>query len=999
LPKNAQPTPSARPPIRVFFSYSHQDDEHRIRLEKALKILERQRLIDTWSDRKLLGGDRWEEGIERELEQADLILFLVSDDFIASEFIWGKEMKRALERAEAGEARVVPVIVRPCDWHSAPFGKLQAVPKDGVAVTHSSWGSEDEAWTDVAERLRQVVEEMAQRPLHETGGLGRPAVSGTPTGSPDPTRYLEALERRNSYVEIRGMGAQVAERLPLDRVYTRLRVTGAGPAGRGEDHDPTPERFLHDRHLELPDVLRRSRHAVLVGDPGSGKTTFLRYAARVLARSLLADDPAPANRELGIDAASAGEIPFPILVRLSRFAEYLREHPDGSCPEDAPEHLLRYLDFDLKGRNLGLPADDLRRRVTAGGCFLLLDGLDEVPGPLRSRVGTIVDELVATAPANPGNRHLITCRTRAYRGLAQLGGLPAYPLATFEADQVAAFVRGWSRALFQVRGQGKASDARADAERYEEELLGAIRSHENVGPMTESPLMLTMLAVVHWNQKKLPERRNELYDEAVTYLLESRKDHSAFPTPLRREALQALALAMFTDDEGVQRSFGLSEAARAVAPVLQVPDDEARAFLDEEALQSGLLVTRTEGEVEFWHLAFQEYLAALELSTSGEHWGVLSRDGRLHDDRWSEVVLLVAGCLRRLGGLRAAKRFIEKILATGTDRVSRARAVGLVGRVLGDVKPYGGDPSAGTGYAAALQETLAIFEPPGEGEEVVEERVRVEVGEALGSAGDPRLADPGANWATIPGGTFWMGAQGVDPEAPGYDPEAYEDESPVRRVTVSPFVIGRYPVTVEEFRRFVEAGDEGYLNPSCWGPKGWAWREKEDLLAPDSWNGQLRHSNRPVTGVSWYEVDAYCRWAGGRLPTEAEWELAARGEEGRRYPWGEQKLDDRRANFDMSVGAPTPVGIYPLGATPAPEGAHDLAGNVWEWCNDWFGEYPPADAKNPKGPKDGASRVLRGGSFVGYPGYLRAAYRYDLHPGRRVDHVGFRVLVASSGGL
>ncbi len=96
-----------RQPVRVFFSYSHQDDEHRIRLEKALKLMERQGLIDTWTDRKLLPGDRWEEGIEQELERADLILFLVSDDFIASDFIWSREMTRALERENHGEARVV----------------------------------------------------------------------------------------------------------------------------------------------------------------------------------------------------------------------------------------------------------------------------------------------------------------------------------------------------------------------------------------------------------------------------------------------------------------------------------------------------------------------------------------------------------------------------------------------------------------------------------------------------------------------------------------------------------------------------------------------------------------------------------------------------------------------------------------------------------------------------------------------------------------------------
>ena len=749
--------------------------------------------------------------------------------------------------------------------------------------------------------------------------------------------------------------------------------------------------------MELPDVLRRSRHAVHIGDPGSGKTTFLRFAALMLARSLLRKSPDLAARELGIEEAG---VPFPILVRLTKLAEFLSDHPDGSYPRDASEHFLRYLDFYQRGRSFDLPGDDLRQRVAAGGCFLLLDGLDEVPGVLRPRVAAIVDELVASGR---GNRHLVTCRTRAYKELTRLGTVPGYPLAPFDSDQVAAFVKGWSQALYSVRGQtgeggaGSRRVAQEEAERYEKQLLGAIRAHGDVGRLTESPLMLTMLAVVHWNQTKLPERRNELYEEAVKYLLESREEHSRFPAALRREALQALALAMFLDEEGVQRSLGLSEAAGAVAPVLEVDAEEARRFLDKESVHSGLLVSRTDGEVEFWHLTFQEYLAALELRTDG-YWDVLSTAERLYDDRWSEVVLLLAGCLRRLDGVRAGKKLVERILATGTDLPSKARAVGLIGRVLVDILPYGGDPAKNTGYEDALHATLPIFEPDGEwAGERVEESVRIEVGEALGAAGDPRLAQPEKNRVEIPGGTFRMGAQRKDSKATGYDKEAFDDESPVRRVTVSPFLLGRYPVTVQEYRAFVEVGEKGYLDPSCWDPEGWAWRSKQGYVAPGVWETQREHRNRPVIWVSWYEADAYCRWAGGRLPTEAEWEYAARGEEGRRYPWGPEKPDDQRASFGWRFGRPSPVGIYPLGATP--EGLRDLAGNVWEWCADRYRDYPSKDARAPTGPKSGSSRVLRGGAFNGYPWYLRAACRYHGRPERRFDGYGFRVVWSLSGGL
>jgi len=247
-------------------------------------------------------------------------------------------------------------------------------------------------------------------------------------------------------------------------------------------------------------------------------------------------------------------------------------------------------------------------------------------------------------------------------------------------------------------------------------------------------------------------------------------------------------------------------------------------------------------------------------------------------------------------------------------------------------------------------------------------------------------------WVVIPEGSFLMGAQKDDPEAPGYDPGADDDESPVRRVTVKPFVIARHPVTNGEYAAFVQA--TGKEPPEHWEggkiPEG-----KED---------------HPVVHVSWKDAVAFCEWAsqrmskGGeqreiRLPTEAEWEYAARGSEGRKYPWPEERGEpsDRLANFGRNVDDTTPVGAYPEGATP--EGVHDLAGNVWEWCRDWYGEYPPDDEENPKGPKDGASRVLRGGSFFRNPWFLRAAYRLDFPPEFRDLDVGFRVLVASSGGL
>jgi hypothetical protein len=139
----------------VFFSYSHKDETLRNQLETHLAMLKRQGVISAWYDRRLVAGDEIDQGIKQELDRADIILLLVSADFLASEYCYGVEMRRALERHDQGEARVIPIILRPCDWHHAPFGKLLASPTDGLPVT--KWTDPDDAFLDIANAIRTTA--------------------------------------------------------------------------------------------------------------------------------------------------------------------------------------------------------------------------------------------------------------------------------------------------------------------------------------------------------------------------------------------------------------------------------------------------------------------------------------------------------------------------------------------------------------------------------------------------------------------------------------------------------------------------------------------------------------------------------------------------------------------------------------------------------------------------------------------------------------------------
>jgi hypothetical protein len=161
LEKPKVPTPQPPQAIRVFCSYAHEDEAFRKKLETHLSLLKRQGFIEIWHDRRIGAGQEWKNAIDNNLETADLILFLVSADFLASDYCMDVEMERALARHNRREARTIPVIIRHVDWATAPFAKLQALPQDGKPV--NKWNDSDEAWEDFAKGIRLVVEELRKR--------------------------------------------------------------------------------------------------------------------------------------------------------------------------------------------------------------------------------------------------------------------------------------------------------------------------------------------------------------------------------------------------------------------------------------------------------------------------------------------------------------------------------------------------------------------------------------------------------------------------------------------------------------------------------------------------------------------------------------------------------------------------------------------------------------------------------------------------------------------
>jgi gamma-glutamyl hercynylcysteine S-oxide synthase len=252
----------------------------------------------------------------------------------------------------------------------------------------------------------------------------------------------------------------------------------------------------------------------------------------------------------------------------------------------------------------------------------------------------------------------------------------------------------------------------------------------------------------------------------------------------------------------------------------------------------------------------------------------------------------------------------------------------------------------------------------------------------------------------VAGGPFEMGSYGY--------PFAYDNEGPPRSVELADFRIDRYPVTNAAYREFIEAG--GYNVRSLWSDAGWEWKEKNNIERPlywsrgadDDWRERsmfeetalrLRH---PVTGVSWHEASAYARFAGKRLPTEAEWEKAASWDaerkKKRRFSWGDEQPAPDRANCCFRNWGTTPVEAFPAGQSAY--GCFDMTGNAWEWTADTFAAYPGFEAfPYPEYSElwfDEDHRVLKGGSWATEEPLLRCSFRNFWRPGFRIAFAGFR---------
>ncbi len=397
---------------------------------------------------------------------------------------------------------------------------------------------------------------------------------------------------------------------------------------------------------------------------------------------------------------------------------------------------------------------------------------------------------------------------------------------------------------------------------------------------------------------------------------------------------------------------------------------------------------------------------------------------RQEPNRWREVVLL-AGAKAARGHVSSIWGLTEALccqnIADAEHPTEEAWGALLAGQALTDViEPAKlvqptllANQQKVKRLRAWLIAILTAQQPPEKPFPAVE---RALAGNILAQLGDPRPGIerqqdglPDIEWCEVTEGEFTMGSE--LPE----DNDILSAAKPEHHVTLSAYQLSRYPVTNVQYQVFVEDG--GYSQQTHWTDKGWQWKEKKLISGPKMYGREFNLANHPVVGVSWYEATAFCRWLTVKLretgklspqqkihlPTEAEWEKAARGTDGRVYPWGNMDITPEHANYaDTGLGATSTVGCFPHSASPY--GGEEMMGNVWEWCLDWCGiddNFKIATDTYQEGIVDpvsrsGSGRVMRGGGWNRNAGYCRAAYRYDLAPDYRIGSVGFRLVRALS---
>ena len=811
-------------------------------------------------------------------------------------------------------------------------------------------------------------------------------------------KYLAALARDHQRLKLIGFTDRVHPPLLKD-VYVSLRMSAA--------HNQESRRFNWQQMFALG-----NKQIVVLGQPGSGKSTLMDYLALIFSRQVPNTLPEQLDK------------PLPLFVRLRDIGK------EGKT-------LLDLLNKPDCLTNIDTPRRFFEKRLEEGKCLILLDGLDEVLDEVaHAEVVRSIQQLIGEFP---NNWYVVTCRVAGWKN--QLPNFHALEVQPFDSNDIQQFIAAWYREVVRVRAlnalgpeaseeekeetlQRAAANARTEAA----SLFEALKRKPGLLRIAQTPLILSLITLVYYaDQAKLPDGRANLYKRCLDILLEQwdweDKKLAVQGAPRLVDKLAAMKeIALHYLEHGLL-DMDRAGLEALVAPLLREMQTELEAgeLIDHIVNRSGILQEKSIGQYGFAHRALQDYLSAAAINDKQHDQLLLEHVD--DEEAWWEVILIATAIVPK----QRAERLVEALYEYSQTNINSLIVAGLA--LSEDVLL---SPQLRADIITRLKDTLNGVEDTGqfqrlynalsaadnrEAEQWIQEalvttdkdrldRVLVFITEQSISDNSSSLfpvlvrlareteeasiqtraimaisqcdieADASlltflrearkseaysvrraATWAycelgrygelglvKVPAGSFTMGS------------EEYDNEKPVHEVYLPTYYISKGPVTVEEFKMFIAKTNHEVL---------------------DQFDDFNKKSDHPVAWVRHTDALAYAKRHGLFLPSEAEWEKASRGADGRRYPWGD-KWDKSKCNsrhywegkrtlfFKKRHRTTTSVGSFSPGGD-SPYGCVDMSGNVWEWTRSIYKNYPydPDDGREKENSED--LRVLRGGSFV----YLR----------------------------
>lgn len=832
--------------------------------------------------------------------------------------------------------------------------------------------------------------------------------------------FFDFILRQYETLPFRAVGGETFQKpgpnhsaVKLAAVHIDLNTTAFRPQKKAK----TQSQALADLTAAEPHALLSAFWAnpkmILLGKAGSGKSTFVRSLCLLLAEHHLQSDAKKSSWASTCPEAWTDLIPVP--VKLGDLSAWMEETHRSSLNSNL---LFLYLKFKLRQMGLEILFNPLATAIFEGRALLMLDGLNEVPlkGGAQRKVRLMLDDCSDIFPKTP---ILVTCRVLDYRESGQLTSFKwkIFKLAELRDNQIKAFVSDWYRHL------AKKQVIKNPAAMAEELWITLVK--EGLLTAARAPAVLTLMVMIFALNGKLSDSRAVLYEQIIDMLLDhwrkAGRDNGQYGRPDLGRLLQAAGLDMQALKRALGRlAFNAHRMVRTSAtddPTADVSRKAVHAMLVElqrnrsldwadkmlslfEACP-GLLIETPLKTFVFPQRNFAEYLAACYIGILDD-FPARGFELAVQGAFWREMILLAVGRMAHVDGeLERPIQLIERLCAARpplADTPDAWRNIWMAGKCLCEMGPESVKQSQqGRALTERVQHYLIQLVEKGR----LNVCLRSDAGIVLGRLGDRRkgvgvkngLAD--IDWIQIEAQTFLKGSD------KDKDPNGLENEMPqsVCGTIQTDFYISRYPVTVAQYDLFVQA--DGYQTRRFWTADGWRWRTENRIEAPQDYASVFQTANHPRVGISWFEAVAFCRWLSESiskpvtLPDENQWELCARGADGRIYPWG-NRCKSHHCNMAASgVGSTSAVGIFPAGQAAC--GAADVSGNVWEWCRTrWFSTYPSRENPEQNLLEGAKWRVLRGGSFDDNAIFTRCACRNGAPPFSRGRIIGFRLAASNA---